>query len=155
MTAFRLRRVVTGHAADGRAVVAIDETLDADAPRPGQQVCALWANDSLPADNGDPADRRSQAAAAHLPGGATFRVVQHAPGAESRMHRTQTLDYGVVLSGSIVLELDDGVETTLSAGDVLVQRGTIHRWRNRGSEPCTIAFVLLDADPVRARDQGE
>lgn len=142
------RRVVTGHAADGKAVVALDETLAASAPRPGHQVCAIWGNATVPADNADPRDGALIATAAHLPGGATFRIVQHGPGAESRMHRTSTLDYGVVLSGAIVLELDDGAETTLMAGDLLVQRGTIHRWINRGDVPCTMAFVLLDAAPV-------
>jgi quercetin dioxygenase-like cupin family protein len=147
-----VRRVVTGHAADGKAVVLFDETLEASTPRPGHQVCAVWGNATVPADNGDPRDGALIAPTAHLPGGATFRIVQHAPGAESRMHRTRTLDYGVVLSGAIVLELDDGLETTLTAGDLLVQRGTIHRWVNRGQEPCIMGFVLLDAAPL---DLGE
>ena len=61
------------------------------------------------------------------------------------------MDYAVILSGSIVLELDDGAEVELHAGDVLVQRGTIHNWINRGAEPCTIAFVLIDALPIASR----
>jgi quercetin dioxygenase-like cupin family protein len=64
------------------------------------------------------------------------------------MHRTRTLDYGVVISGSLVLELDDGIEVTLNAGDVLVQRGTIHNWINRSDAPCTVAFILIDALPI-------
>ena len=144
----RVRRVVTGHNESGRAIVAIDETMAAAAPRPGHQICAVWANDHVPADNLDDTDGAALAASSRLPNGATFRIVQHAPGAVSRMHRTQTLDYGVVLAGAIVLELDDGVEVTLGAGDVLVQRGTIHKWTNRGAEPCTMAFVLLDAEPM-------
>lgn len=150
MGGLSIRRVVTGHAADGKAVIAFDETLAANAPRPGHQVCAVWGNATVPADNGDPRDGAVIAAAARLPGGATFRIIQHAPGAESRMHRTQTLDYVVVISGEIVLEVDDGVETTLRAGDLLVQRGTIHRWSNRGDQPCTMAFVLMDARPIES-----
>jgi mannose-6-phosphate isomerase-like protein (cupin superfamily) len=58
------------------------------------------------------------------------------------MHTTRTIDYGVVLSGEIDLELDEG-EVHLRPGDVVVQRGTRHAWRNRGSKPCTMAFVLI------------
>lgn len=143
-----IRRVVTGHDAEQRAIVAIDEIAPSTAPRPGHQTCVIWANDKVPADNLDAADGALKAEASRLANGATFRIVRHEPGAVSRMHRTQTLDYGVVMSGSIVLELDDGAEVQLQAGDVLVQRGTIHKWTNRGNEPCTMAFVLIDAAPI-------
>jgi quercetin dioxygenase-like cupin family protein len=143
-----VRRVVTGHDARGKAVITIDEIAPTQSPRPGHQVSAIWANARIPADNGDARDGATITAASHLPNGATFRIVRHAPGATSRMHRTDTLDYGIVLAGSIVLELDDGVQTMLSAGDVLVQRGTIHQWSNPSDTPCTIAFVLIDAAPL-------
>ncbi|MBN8607413.1 MAG: cupin domain-containing protein [Caulobacterales bacterium] len=146
--ALNVRRVVTGHDAQGKAIVVSDNLAQTSSPRPGHQICAVWANDGVPADNLNTRDGADIAAASRLPNGATFRIVQHAPGAESRMHRTQTLDYGVVLQGCIVLELDNSVEITLRAGDVLVQRGTIHKWINRGETPCTIAFVLLDARPL-------
>ncbi len=70
------------------------------------------------------------------------------PGVAPRNHRTESLDYAVVISGEIDMELDDSV-VHLKAGDVLVQRGTIHNWVNRGTEPCVIAFVLIAAEPVR------
>lgn len=60
------------------------------------------------------------------------------------MHTTQTIDYGIVLSGTITLELDEGTRE-LSAGDVIVQRGTVHAWRNYSSEPCTMAFILISS----------
>jgi len=64
------------------------------------------------------------------------------------MHRTQSIDYAVVISGEITMLLDDS-EVHLKAGDVLVQRGTSHAWVNRGRENCRIAFVLIDAkDPA-------
>jgi quercetin dioxygenase-like cupin family protein len=144
----RVRRVVTGHGQDGRAIVAIDEVMQAREPRPGQEVCAVWASDGVPADNLDPADGALGATSAHLPGGAVFRVVSYAAGSNGNMHRTATVDHGVVIRGAIVLELDDGVEVGLAAGDLLVQRGTIHRWINRGDEACVIAFVLIDALPL-------
>jgi quercetin dioxygenase-like cupin family protein len=59
------------------------------------------------------------------------------------MHRTKTVDYGIVLSGEIYLVVDEG-ETLLKPGDVVVQRGTNHAWSNRSDEPCRMAFVLVD-----------
>ena len=76
-----------------------------------------------------------------------FRVIEFAPGVAPRNHRTDSIDYAVVLSGEIDMTLDDQV-VTLRAGDVLVQRGTIHNWINRSTAPCVIAFVLIDAKPV-------
>jgi mannose-6-phosphate isomerase-like protein (cupin superfamily) len=65
-----------------------------------------------------------------------------------RNHRTESIDYAVVMSGEIDMEMDD-TTVHLRAGDVLVQRGTIHNWVNRGTEPCVIAFVLAAAKPVQ------
>lgn len=59
------------------------------------------------------------------------------------MHTTDTIDYDIVLSGEVWLELDDGAEVRLGPGDCVVQNGTRHRWRNRTSEPCVIAVALL------------
>ncbi len=64
------------------------------------------------------------------------------------MHTTRTIDYGIVLSGEIDLELDEG-EVHLAAGDVVVQRATRHAWRNRGNEPCTMAFILISSPSYR------
>jgi len=61
------------------------------------------------------------------------------------MHRTNSIDYGIVLSGEIELELDDGTKTSVSAGGIIVQRGTSHLWRNKTGRPCRIAFVLIQA----------
>ncbi|WP_326672136.1 cupin domain-containing protein [Streptomyces canus] len=63
------------------------------------------------------------------------------------MHATPTVDYGIVLGGEIVLELDDGNCTPLSAGDIVIQNGTRHAWRNRSGQPVTVAFVLIGAEP--------
>jgi quercetin dioxygenase-like cupin family protein len=150
----RVRRVVTGHDRQRKAVLTIDEITAATTRRPGQEGCVVWATDRIPADNLDPADGSRQAAGTTMPKGAVFRVVRYEAGAVGRMHRTVSLDYGVVLNGSIVLELDHGVEVTLRAGDVLVQRGTIHNWINRGAEPCTIAFVLIDAQAIDFSKDG-
>lgn len=66
-----------------------------------------------------------------------------------RNHRTDSIDYIVVMSGEIDMELD-GASVHLKAGDVMVQRGTIHNWVNRGTQPCVLAVVLVDAKPVEA-----
>jgi len=76
-----------------------------------------------------------------------FRVVSFGPGVSPRNHRTDSVDYAVVMSGEIDMEMD-GTTVHLHAGDVLVQRGTIHNWINRGTVPCRIAFVLISAKPV-------
>ena len=59
------------------------------------------------------------------------------------MHRTETIDYGIVLEGEITLIMDEG-ETVVRAGDIVIQRGTNHGWANRGKVPCRIAFILID-----------
>jgi quercetin dioxygenase-like cupin family protein len=84
-----------------------------------------------------------------LANGTVFRIVEYAPGVSPRVHRTDSIDYAVVMSGEIDMQLD-GSLVHLKAGDVLVQRGTIHNWVNNGTVPCVIAFVLVDAEPVTA-----
>jgi uncharacterized cupin superfamily protein len=71
------------------------------------------------------------------------------------MHRTETIDYAIVLSGEITMLLDEG-EVLLKAGDVLVQCGTNHAWSNRSGAPCIVAFVLLDGEfePELAKQFG-
>ena len=69
------------------------------------------------------------------------------------MHRTNSIDYAVIISGKIDMELDDNIVVTLKAGDVLVQRGTMHGWINRGPDPCVVAFVLVSAVPVKINGQ--
>jgi len=76
-----------------------------------------------------------------------FRILELAPGVSPRNHRTDSIDYAVVMSGEVDMVLDD-TTVPLKAGDVLVQRGTIHSWINRGTVPCVIAFVLIAANPV-------
>jgi quercetin dioxygenase-like cupin family protein len=80
------------------------------------------------------------------------RYTEMAPGAESPMHRTESLDVGIVLDGETWLLLDDGSETRVRAGDAVVQRGTNHAWANRADRPVRMVFVLIDgsiSDDVR------
>src|SRR5262249_40951148 len=76
-----------------------------------------------------------------LPGLLKFLEADH-PG----MHTTDSVDFDVVIFGEVVLELDDGAEVVLKAGDVVMKNGTRHAWHNRSSERCVIAFSLVGAD---------
>ena len=147
---FQLRRVVTGHDDNGRAVVLIDETATNQvSARPGATASVVWTTEGFPVDNNGHEDEGRRQTGTTLANGTVFRVLELAPGSAPRNHRTDSIDYAVVMKGEIDMELDD-TTVHLKAGDVLVQRGTIHNWVNRGTEPCLIAFVLIAAEPVTA-----
>jgi quercetin dioxygenase-like cupin family protein len=146
----RVRRVITGHDANGRATVQIDEMAkNITSSRPNQSAVVVWTTETLPANNDGDVDASTRKTGTTLPGGSVFRVVEFGPGVAPRNHRTDSIDYAVVMSGEIDMDLD-GTVVHLKTGDVLVQRGTIHNWINRGTAPCVIAFALIDAKPVTA-----
>ena len=146
--ALQVRRVVTGHDTSGRAIVKIDEVAQNIASsRPGASACVVWTTENFPVDNTGTEDAGLRKTGTTLDNGTVFRVLELAPGVSPRNHRTDSIDYAVVMSGEVDMELDD-TTVHLKAGDVLVQRGTIHNWVNRGTEPCVIAFVLIAAKPV-------
>jgi quercetin dioxygenase-like cupin family protein len=148
--ALTTRRVITGHDASGKAKVLIDEVVkNVGSARPGAQASVIWTTEGFPVDNNGDADASSRKVGTTLANGCVFRVVEFSPGVAARNHRTDSIDFAVIMSGEIDMELDDE-EVHLKAGDVLVQRGTIHNWVNRGSAPCVIAFCLVDAKPVTA-----
>jgi hypothetical protein len=177
----KVRRVVTGHDASGKAVFASDEEVDGltMAVLPGSEFHRLWGADAAPsfpddgspppqptyfppvggfrfgmftippeATRGEPDVEDIQAAMAEvdekLPGMLGY-MEPDAPG----MHTTDTIDFEVILSGSCVLELDDGAEVTLRTGDTVVQNGTRHRWKNPFEEPCLLAVFLIGAHHAR------
>ena len=173
----RPRRVVTGHNARGRSVVIMDGESPQSfflAKAGGLQLTELWETRSSPADNSGAIDAAAHERRIEPTGGGTvFRIIEYPPDrerlktlapdsffpemgaqatdkAERRhpgMHKTNTVDYAIVLSGEIYAVLDEG-EVLLRAGDCLVQRGTRHAWSNRTEEPCVIAFVLIAAKPL-------
>ena len=146
--ALQIRRVVTGHDASGRAVVKIDEIAkNLVSSRPGATAGVAWTTEGFPVDNTGEEDAGLRKTVTTLDNGTVFRILELAPGVSPRNHRTDSIDYAVVMSGEVDMELDDAT-VNLKAGDVLVQRGTIHNWVNRGTEPCVIAFVLIAAKPV-------
>ena len=152
-TPLQVRRVVTGHDENGRSVVAVDEIAsNILSRREGHQGALIWSSGTFPVDNTDPQDGGMRQVATTDANGTVFRVVKYDPGVVPRSHRTESVDYAVVMSGEIDMELDEGV-VTLRQGDVLVQRGTIHNWINRGTETCVIAVILVHAKPVEAGGQ--
>ena len=172
----RVRRVLTGHDAEGKSTIIADGFAANMKEMPagsGLAVTELWET-SVPADNAGKQDAGNRKVRLEPPlHGTLFRIVEfppdsqwqnradardwakaldatHAPDRSSRdpmMHKTNTVDYIVVLKGEIYAILDKG-ETLLKPGDVFVQRGTNHSWSVRGSEPCIVAVVLVDAKPL-------
>ena len=149
------RRIVTGHDATGKSVIL------SDGPNPrmldigSAAFHEVWITDRTPApiaaDEPEPTARpvRTPPPA----NGVTVRFTEMAPGAEAPMHRTETVDVGVVLEGETWLLLDDGSETLVQPGDAVVQRGTNHAWANRADKPVRMVFVMIDGaitDELRA-----
>ena len=153
-----VRRIVTGHNAAGKAVIKTDEQIAA-VPRIGAGISGaeIWSTDQMPIDNSAAADAAQRAGfVKHTNyvgdgGGTAFRINEWAPGHARFTHRTETLDYAIVLSGEIDCELENGEGVHLKSGDVMIQRGTIHTWVNRGSVPAVTAFILIDAKPVEVK----
>jgi quercetin dioxygenase-like cupin family protein len=149
------RRIVTGHDGSGNSVVLSDaatpKTLDIGTAAFHEIWITAQTPVSIAATEPEPTERpvRTPPPA----DGVIVRFTEMAPGAESPMHRTQTVDVGVVLEGETWLLLDDGSETRVGVGDAVVQRGTNHAWANRSDRPVRMLFVLIDgtiAGEVRA-----
>lgn len=182
-----VRRIVTGHDAQGRSIVTEDRaapSVHTNPQRLGYCLTQLWATDQTPALVGNEADPTARPLRLEPPkNGSVVRIVEFGPEGEwlqkidaqatklawdalgtdtastnttgqakhPFMHRTQSLDYALVLDGEITLVLDD-CEVLMKAGDFLVERGTNHAWANRSAKPCRILFVLIDGqfDPALA-----
>jgi quercetin dioxygenase-like cupin family protein len=141
-----VQRVVTGHDADGRAIFkSQDLTPTRMIPSGDASFLLVWTTQTVPANNNDEIDGRDREAGLTLNQGSVIRIVDMLPGKQSPMHRTNSIDYGIVMAGEIELELDDGRVTTVREGGVIVQRGTNHLWRNVSDRPCRIAFILIEA----------
>lgn len=176
---FQVRRVITGHDEHGRACIISDGNCDARVSmwHPDFVIVDVWHMDSLPVSNAGAPDICTEFRLEPTHGGNIVRIVRFPPdkiyasqvksadgtagtggssGLEQKievphavMHRTATLDCVIILSGEIHAVLEQG-ETVLRSGDVLVQRGTIHGWSNRSSDPCVMAVILSSAIPIPA-----
>jgi len=141
-----VRRVITGHDEAGKSVVVIDDVAQNGASRRrGHDSRVVWVTDgAIPANAGNADAGATEVGRPPPDGGTIFRIMELQPDQDIEMHKTQTIDYVVVIEGELNLVLDD-TEVALRPGDCLVQRGTNHAWRNTGSGPCRIAAVLVDA----------
>ncbi|HYC44323.1 MAG TPA: cupin domain-containing protein [Burkholderiales bacterium] len=175
----KIRRVITGHDANGKAIVLEDRNAPAvrtNPHRPGHISVDLWKTTSTPVivRRAEPDPTEGPKQIHPLPGGTVFRISEIAPETEAVrnmspeqarevfkamgnenastfgqnrrhpfMHRTETIDYAVVLEGEITMLLDEE-EVHLKAGDVVIQRGTNHAWSNRSNKPAKMLYVLID-----------
>lgn len=143
-----VRRIVTGHDSAGRPCVLREDHPPATEVAGGDaRFTLLWSTAQFPADNNDESDGAARTLGLTSSGGTVLRIVDFAPNTRSPMHRTRSLDYGIVLFGEPALELEGGVLRPLRAGDVVIQRGTNHAWIC-GPQPARMAFVLIDAHAV-------
>jgi len=144
------RRIVTTHDEAGVSIVrSIDELTPSPIPSGDAAFQLVWTTASVPADNNDEGDGGSAEAGLTLKGGSVIRIVDMLPGRASPMHRSFSIDYGIILEGELEMELDGGEVVHLEAGDIVVQRGTNHLWRNPSADrSCRIAFILIEATPV-------
>jgi quercetin dioxygenase-like cupin family protein len=141
-----VQRVVTGHDANGRAVFKSEDVSPTKLiPSGDASFLLIWTTQTVPADNNDETDGRLRDAGLTLNQGSVIRIVDMLPGKESPMHRTNSIDYGIILKGEIELELEDGAKRTVHEGGIIIQRGTNHLWRNVTNEPTRIAFILIEA----------
>ena len=174
---WRVRRVLTGHDADGNSTFIADglaPNVKEMASMPGLALTDLWETRGAPASNAGHEDAADRPVRLEPPkNGSILRIVEFPPDSQWRsradareafgsigaghaadkrssdpmMHRTRTVDYIIVLKGEIHAVMEQG-ETLLRAGDILVQRGTNHSWSVRGNEPCIVAAVLVNAKPL-------
>jgi quercetin dioxygenase-like cupin family protein len=141
-----VQRVVTGHDDKGRAIFKSEDVTPTKMIPSGDAAFLLvWTTATVPADNNDETDGRVRDAGLTLNQGSVVRIVDMLPGQQSPMHRTNSIDYGIILSGEIELELDDGAKRAVREGGIIIQRGTNHLWRNTTDKPCRIAFILIEA----------
>ncbi len=148
------RRIVTGHDVSGKSVVLSDSPTPKTLDIGTAFFHEIWVTAQMPvqiaATEPEATDRPVRVPPPA--DGVLVRFTEMPPGAETPMHRTETLDVGVVIEGETWLLLDDGSETRVGAGDAVVQRGTSHAWANRSDGPVRMLFVLIDGtitDEVR------
>jgi naringenin degradation protein FdeH len=150
-----IRRVITGHGTktNSAKVILDGPASNTKTPRDGVASTLMWCTDQMPADIaiGEAVEDMGARILGTAPpeNGSRFIVMEFAPGIVSEMHRTDTIDYIVMLSGEIDMDMDmDEGSVTLRAGDIMVQRGTNHAWVNRSTAPARLAIVLMDAKPL-------
>ena len=140
------RRVVTGLDRDGKSCVIFDD--NGGMAGHGGRTMLFWRSTAAPASNEGTKDAADEPSSFVFDPGATkFVTVRFPPGTKPAMHTTNTLDYGILLEGQVTLVLEAG-EVVLRKGDLIIDRGVAHGWRNDGPEDALILWTIVDAKPV-------
>ncbi|KAI1161558.1 hypothetical protein F5B18DRAFT_428883 [Nemania serpens] len=150
------RRFITSHNEKGQGVFVVDD--DGDHHRimvQGEAVAnIIYSTKGAKVDLNDEKDlkyAKEKEPAIHVPGGSVARLIDFAPGMESPIHRAMSIDYGIVVEGKFLLSLDSGESKVMLPGDMSVNRGCMHKWKNLDEERSgRMLFVLLDVEPYKA-----
>jgi quercetin dioxygenase-like cupin family protein len=155
-----INRFITSHTADGKAVFSnrINEELEWQSLPDGARFSLGYATEKFPVQLKKDDDLTvygkylQNKPGITIPGGTVLRVVDMMPGALSPMHRTVSLDYGVVLEGEVELVLESGEVRLMRRGDISIQRSTNHAWRNASKTSwARMLYVLQESEPLQIR----
>jgi quercetin dioxygenase-like cupin family protein len=139
-----IRRVVTANDSKGKSFVKWDKEIKGSVKRPGFTAYDMWITKHLPPEMIEE-DPNTWEIGTSVAGGSVFRIGRYEPGVVARWHKTDSIDYSIVVSGEMWMQLDKE-EVHLKAGDVVIQRGTNHNWVNRGTEVCIMLWVIMATD---------
>jgi quercetin dioxygenase-like cupin family protein len=157
-----INRFITDHDAEGKAVFTkrVQEELQWQELPDGARFCLGYTTNHFPVkmneeqDVSDYLKYLENKPGIMIPGGTVLRIVDMRPGATSPMHRTVSLDYGVVLEGEVELVLDSGEVRLMKRGDIAVQRGTNHAWRNASPTAwARMLYVLQESEALKIGDK--
>lgn len=139
-----IRRIVTCHNDDAKAIVSHDSLIHTQLQLYGNANALLWSSDTSPAEVISKQDKGT-VTTGHVNNGSILRVVDLPPRSIGSVHRSVSLDYVVVQKGNVLLIMDDGVNIPVREGDVVVQQATMHGWNNEGDDWARLICVLLPA----------
>lgn len=145
------RRIITGHDAEGKGIIQVVDDGSWQSIAGGtSRYNVMWATKTSPVDiaNDETLEREITTGSLSMANGTVLRVVERAPNSKGPMHRTQSLDYGIVIDGEWELVMDSGDRMILKKGDCCIQRGTMHQWNNPTDKWNRMVFVLMDALPL-------
>jgi quercetin dioxygenase-like cupin family protein len=145
------RRIITGHNAEGKAIIqVVDDGNWQDIASGTSKYNVMWATKTSPVDiaHDETLSPEITTGSLTMANGTVLRMVERAPHSKGPMHRTQSLDYGIVTEGEWELVVDSGESMILRKGDVCVQRATMHQWNNNTDNWNRMVFVLMDALPL-------
>lgn len=148
------RVVRTAHDENGNSIFVQDSTLPSFYPigPQGSGFTTFDSRETVPVNNNTVPGTFPETIPRTPPNGVIFCLTDIKPGGCSPMHRTQSLDYAVVLTGEIVISLADGAEKTVKAGEFIVQQGAEHAWINRSDQPCRMVFVMVGSEKICTKE---